>query len=246
MAKVGAQRAAVLTGRSKSTIQRAMNAGKLSFEQDANGRRLVDVSELERVFGIKPTKQAPPVATISVPVMAASPNIDDVAIAVERERMSMTIKMLEQQLSSTTELLDDIKAQRDKWERQATQVLLTSQYTQKQAEELRNQLREREEKAKLRRLQYEERFAQIEGNDRKGSLLGNTAMGKDVPARDPWPDHTAKKQASAPSSQAQPRVTNKSREAEKLDEQMKKLKAENENAKATNSSVFRFWKRVTG
>lgn len=54
MAKVGAQRAAELTGRSKSTIQRAMNAGKLSFEIDGNGRRLIDASELDRVFGMLP------------------------------------------------------------------------------------------------------------------------------------------------------------------------------------------------
>ena len=53
MAKVGAQRAAELTGKSKSTVQRAMNSGKLSFELDANGRRVIDVSELERVFGLK-------------------------------------------------------------------------------------------------------------------------------------------------------------------------------------------------
>ena len=54
MAKVGAQRAAELTGRSKSTVQRSMNSGKLSFEIDGNGRRLIDVSELDRVFGLLP------------------------------------------------------------------------------------------------------------------------------------------------------------------------------------------------
>ena len=54
MAKVGAQRAAELTGRSKSTIQRSMNSGKLSFEIDGNGRRLIDASELDRVFGLLP------------------------------------------------------------------------------------------------------------------------------------------------------------------------------------------------
>ena len=47
MAKVGAQRAAVLTGKSKSTIQRAMNSGKLSYSLDQNDRRVIDVSELE-------------------------------------------------------------------------------------------------------------------------------------------------------------------------------------------------------
>mgnify|MGYP001236298465 CR=1 FL=1 len=64
MAKVGAQRAAVLTGKSKSTVQRAMNSGKLSYELDQNGRRVIDVSELERVFGIQQqsVQQAAPVA----------------------------------------------------------------------------------------------------------------------------------------------------------------------------------------
>jgi len=52
MAKVGAQRAAELTGKSKSTIQRAMNNGKLSYEMDNNKRRIIDVSELERVYGL--------------------------------------------------------------------------------------------------------------------------------------------------------------------------------------------------
>ena len=52
MAKVGAQRAAELTGKSKSTIQRSMNNGKLSYEMDTSGRRVIDVSELERVFGL--------------------------------------------------------------------------------------------------------------------------------------------------------------------------------------------------
>ena len=42
MAKVGTQRAAELTGKSKSTIQRAMKSGKLSSEKDANGRAIID------------------------------------------------------------------------------------------------------------------------------------------------------------------------------------------------------------
>ncbi len=232
MAKVGAQRAAVLTGRSKSTVQRAMNAGKLSYEQDANGRRIIDVSELERVFGIKPSKPQPVVPAVESKSIA--PNLDEVAEAVERERMAMTIKMLEQQLSTASEQLNDIRAQRDKWERQATQILITSQYSQRQAEELRSQIKERDEKAKLRRIQYEERFGPIQNTESKGKLLGNAAR----PAQ-------AQEQKSQPSS-PKPQVTNKSREAEKLDEQMKKLKAENQNARAQSNSVFRFWRKVTG
>ena len=147
MAKVGAQRAAVLTGKSKSTIQRAMNSGKISFELDSNRRRVVDVSELERVFGIK-QQEAQQASKKSV-----MPDADVVADAVEKERMRMQIKMLEKQLSVADERLDDLMDQRDKWERQASQILITSQYSQKQVEELRTQIKEREEIARQRRLQ---------------------------------------------------------------------------------------------
>ena len=53
MAKVGAQRAAELTGKSKSTIQRAMNSGKLSYDLTQMVDRVIDVSELERCFGLQ-------------------------------------------------------------------------------------------------------------------------------------------------------------------------------------------------
>lgn len=155
MAKVGAQRAAVLTGKSKSTIQRAMNSGKLTYELDQNKRRVIDVSELERVFGIKQESlQAQKPAQKSAPAQTSAAHVDvDVEALVEKERLKMQIKMLEQQLSTADDRIDDLKDQRDKWEKQASQVLITSQYTQKQAEELRAQIKEREERARQRRLQ---------------------------------------------------------------------------------------------
>lgn len=152
MAKVGAQRAAVLTGKSKSTIQRAMNSGKLSFELDQNKRRVIDVSELERVFGIKQQSlQQPAEATVSAKPAISSAS--DIEAAVEQERMKMQIKMLEQQLSTAEDRIEDLADQRDKWEKQASQVLITSQYSHKQAEDLRQQIKQREELARQRRLQ---------------------------------------------------------------------------------------------
>ncbi len=148
MAKVGAQRAAELTGKSKSTVQRAMNSGKLSFELDANGRRVIDVSELERVFGLKGDA-------------AKSTNnnveheLEKAASLLEMERMKMRIQMLEKQLETAEEQIDDLKSQRDQWQKQASQVLLTSQYTQKQAEELSAELKQREARAKARRQKLE-------------------------------------------------------------------------------------------
>lgn len=39
------------TGKSRTTIQRHLDSGKLSFELDQNGKRVIDASELQRVYG---------------------------------------------------------------------------------------------------------------------------------------------------------------------------------------------------
>lgn len=149
MAKVGAQRAAELTGRSKSTIQRAMNSGKISFEIDANGRRLIDVSELDRAFGLSGTSNA----AASAPSVEAE--LEKASSMLEMERLKMRIKMLEAQLESAETQIEDLKGQRDQWQKQASQVLITSQYSQKQAEELAAELKAREERARARKEQAE-------------------------------------------------------------------------------------------
>jgi len=146
MAKIGAQRAAELTGKSKSTIQRAMNSGKVTFDRDANGRRVVDVSELERVFGLKKTEKPAVQGSDSV-----EQELEKATAMLETERLKMRIKMLEEQLLTAEKQIDDLKEQRDSWQKQASQVLLTSQYSQKQAEDLQAELKERERKADERR-----------------------------------------------------------------------------------------------
>lgn len=160
MAKVGAQRAADLTGKSKSTIQRAMNNGKLSYELDANNRRIVDVSELDRVFGLKPQKNN------SRDPNAGEEELKKASDMLEIERMKMRIRMLEEQLDATKEQMEDLRAQRDQWQKQAQQVLITSQYSQKQAEEFKAELKERERRAQLRRQQHmEKRMQSLKGEN---------------------------------------------------------------------------------
>jgi len=149
MAKVGAQRAAELTGTSKSTIQRAMNNGKLSFEMDANARRVIDVSELERVFGLQNNN------TTSANSASVEQELEKASAMLEMERLKMRIRMLEEQLDASQEQVTDLKAQRDLWQKQASQVLITSQMTHKQAEEIREEMKERERRARERRTQME-------------------------------------------------------------------------------------------
>ncbi len=160
MAKVGAQRAAELTGRSKSTIQRAMDKGKLSYELDANGRRVIDVSELDRAFGLRPED-----SESSSGGNSAEQEMERAAAMLEGERLKMRIRMLEDQLEMAQAQIADLKDQRDLWQKQASQVLLTSQFSQKQAEELRAELKERERRAKERREQIERQ--QLEKNVKK-------------------------------------------------------------------------------
>ena len=154
MAKVGAQRAAELTGKSKSTIQRAMNSGKLSYELDQNGRRVIDVSELERCFGLQQGGNA---GGQNGGANSVQQELEKAQSLLEAERLKMRIRMLEEQLETANSQIDDLKAQRDQWQKQASQVLITSQYSQKQAEDLASQLKERERRARQRREQMQQK-----------------------------------------------------------------------------------------
>ena len=137
MAKVGAQRAAELTGRSKSTIQRAMEAGKLSFEVAENGRRVIDVSELERVFGL---------STAETEKNRKKPSTGMANVA-ELERAQIRAKSLEDQMFLLNQQVEDLKGQRDSWQKQAQQLAITHQTTQEQASTYKTQVDEFKSKA---------------------------------------------------------------------------------------------------
>ncbi len=170
MAKVGVQRAVELTGKSKSTIQRAMNSGKLSYSTNDSGRRHIDVSELERVFGVKQ-------AVADNVVEAELQKAKDI---LETERMKMRIRTLEDKLHLAEEQISDLKAQRDQWQKQAQQVLITSQFSQKQAEDFKAEIKEREARARARREQAMATKTVVSGSNQNGSNTSflNKILGK--------------------------------------------------------------------
>jgi hypothetical protein len=53
--KLTTQQASQATGKSRSTIWRSAKSGKVSAERTAGGDFVIDVAELERVFGLRPT-----------------------------------------------------------------------------------------------------------------------------------------------------------------------------------------------
>ena len=172
MAKVKAKRAAELTGLSKSTIQRAMNTGKLSYELDRNNRRIIDVSELERVFGLKETE-------VSKVESQAKEDIKRAGDLLEMERIKMQMKVLEEKLEVRDSQLEDMRAQRDQWQKQAQQVLLTSQYSQRQAEEYKAEIKERDRRVeeKRKRLMKERMMSRIKqgANESTPQTSGGTS-----------------------------------------------------------------------
>jgi hypothetical protein len=124
MAKVGLQRAAELTGKSRSTIHRAMNAGRLSYEKNESGERLIDVSELQRLFGeVRPED----VKNDALGDRGHATQLAETRAQLELERAKngLLAERIEELKGREAELRED----RDRWRAQAEQAtrLLTHQ-----------------------------------------------------------------------------------------------------------------------
>ena len=109
MPELSLSQAAKLTGKSKSTINRAIKTGKLSATRHEDGSYSIDPAELSRAFGIEPLG--------STKRRDAEP---------EGAHLFERIAALEAMLSREREVSDDLKEDRDRWRQQAT-ALLTDQ-----------------------------------------------------------------------------------------------------------------------
>ena len=106
--------AAKAVGKTKSTITKAIASGKLSAIKNDNGAWEIDASELYRVY--PPT----PLETVE---------IEQNDTLKEMVGNSKEIEALERLLKAAEEQIDDLKADRDEWRKQANQLLLTNTST---------------------------------------------------------------------------------------------------------------------
>lgn len=104
--------AAKVTGKSKTTIQRAVAKGLVSSEKGQNGEYQIDPAELHRVFPLKNSGAA----TENTIWNKTRPHGDPAELATR-------IKSLEDMLVREREALDEIRADRDAWKQQATALL---------------------------------------------------------------------------------------------------------------------------
>jgi len=104
--------AAKATGKSKTTIQRAVTKGLISAEKGRGGEYSIDPAELPRVF--------PPIASDTV---SRDPQVDDTTPHNETPELRVKIEALEAMLVREREALEEVRADRDAWKQQATALL---------------------------------------------------------------------------------------------------------------------------
>ena len=110
--------AAKATGKSKTTIQRAVSKGKISAQKDEDGSYSIDPSELHRVF---PRLKG---ETVSI-----DSNVDTSRPQDETPELRAKIEALEAMLAREREALDEVREDRDAWKNQATALLAAPQKT---------------------------------------------------------------------------------------------------------------------
>lgn len=111
MPELSLSQAAKLSGKSKSTINRAIKSGKISATRHDDGSYSIDPAELSRAFDMEPPEGAKR--------SDAEP---------DETRLLERIEALEAMLNREREISADLKEDRDRWRQQAT-ALLTDQRT---------------------------------------------------------------------------------------------------------------------
>lgn len=104
--------AAKATGKSKTTIQRAISKGKISAEKLNGGGYSIDPAELHRVF-----------PRLSDDTVSRNPELDTTRPPDETPELRAKIEALEAMLTREREALDEVRADRDAWKQQATTLL---------------------------------------------------------------------------------------------------------------------------
>lgn len=103
--------AAKATGKSKTTVQRAIAKGSISASKGKNGRYSIDASELHRVF--------PKVSTDTV----AQGSQVDTSRPPDETPLKVKVEALEAMLEREREALTEMRSDRDAWKQQAIALL---------------------------------------------------------------------------------------------------------------------------
>lgn len=127
--------AAEQAGASKSTIFRAIKAGRLSATRDDDGNFAIDPAELFRVYPPRSSAPVPAHVETRSEGQDATPSSNsekpdgtdfETRLHQVREQAALEAraKLAEERLSDLKQQLDELKRQRDKWQEQAERLAL--------------------------------------------------------------------------------------------------------------------------
>ena len=108
--------AANAAGKAKSTIFKACKDGLISFSRDGRGRFLIEPAELHRVFPLTSVER-PPEHAAEQPQTAIQTDAETLKAAIERDFLKREVEQLRT-------MLNDMKAERDRWAQQAERLAL--------------------------------------------------------------------------------------------------------------------------
>lgn len=120
MAKVNLTQAAKLAGVGRSTLNRHIKEGKLSKALDDQGKPCVDTSELQRVYG----ELSHDTLAQSVPVAHRGTPRETVEKDIEIARLTAQLEAAEGKIKDQADRIDDLRSERDKWQKQAETLAL--------------------------------------------------------------------------------------------------------------------------
>ena len=123
--KLTLRQAAAEVGRSKSTLLRSIQSGRLSAERQDDGGYLIDPAELFRVYEPR-TDARTDAVTQDAPAEFISENA---TLKAQREAVQEVVRRLDAQIADMKDDREDLRKDRDHWRAQAdaAQRLLTDE-----------------------------------------------------------------------------------------------------------------------
>ena len=119
MAMISLGEAARLTRLGKTTLARAIKAGRLSAGRKEDGGYEIDPSELARVYRV----YLPGEATDET-VAATDPMVHHATVDAEVAVLRATAALLREQLGDRDRAIEDLRRERDEWRDQAKRLVL--------------------------------------------------------------------------------------------------------------------------
>ncbi len=123
MTKLNVSQAARATGKNRTMLYRHMSSGKLSAEKDATDNPVIDVSELQRVYGTVKIDAAPATVKQTVDAAPATVKQTDEKPQSDSRRAEAEFQMLQLKLDHAEQERDAERERRQRAENEAERLL---------------------------------------------------------------------------------------------------------------------------